>query len=250
MTPSNFLKLGLLLLLLFGAYGVFEYIDLGKLLDPDRLVALLKNTGAFAPLYFVVLMALAVVVSPIPSLPLDIAAGIVFGPFLGMVYAVIGAEIGAVISFQIGRALGREVILRLLKIDVVFCEKCSDHHLLGLVAVSRLLPIFSFDLVSYGAGMSNMSLKTFALATLLGMIPPTFALTYLGSSMTAVQWPVILSGLLLAGLFLVLPKLILKNKSAWWVRLIQGEAPDVLEQSVEPAEQNESPGPCQWCGRS
>lgn len=250
MRLSHFLKLGALLLLLFGAYGAFQFIDIGKLLDPDRLVNVLKDMGAVAPVFFIGLMILAVVVSPIPSLPLDIAAGIVFGPFWGMVYAVIGAEIGAIISFLIGRALGREVILRLLKINVVFCEKCSDHHLVGLVFLSRLLPIFSFDLVSYGAGMTNMSLKIFALATLFGMIPATFALTYLGGSVTTLQWPVMLSGLLLGGLFLVLPKLILRNKSAWWVRLILGEAPEAAEQPAAIPSQDNSDSSCPWCGRS
>ncbi|MBA3966433.1 MAG: hypothetical protein H0X47_11770 [Nitrospirales bacterium] len=62
-----------------------------------------------APVVFMGLMALAVVIGPIPSLPLDIAAGAAFGPLLGATYAVIGAEIGAITSFFIGRALGREV---------------------------------------------------------------------------------------------------------------------------------------------
>ena len=74
---SHIVKLGLLVLLMFGAYGVFQFFDIEKLLDPDRLVSALESLGAMGPLVFVGLMVLAVVVSPIPSLPLDIAAGIV-----------------------------------------------------------------------------------------------------------------------------------------------------------------------------
>ncbi len=249
MRTSHMVKLAILLVLVFGAYGIFQLVDVEALLDPDFVVNQLKAMGSLGPVVFIGLMVLAVVVSPIPSLPLDIAAGITFGPFWGMVYAVTGAEIGAILSFLIGRALGREVLGRLLNTKVNFCEKCSDHHLMGLVFVARLLPIFSFDIVSYGAGLTKMSLKVFAIATLLGMIPSTFALTYLGGSVPTLQWPIILSGLLLAGLFLFLPKLILKNRSTWWVRLIQGEAPEGSEAlSPAPIQIPNPESKCAWCG--
>lgn len=248
MKVSHIVKISLLAFLMFGAYGVTQFVDVEKLLDPDRLISALESMGSLGPVVFMGLMTLAVVISPIPSLPLDIAAGIVFGPFWGMVYAVTGAEMGAIISFLIGRTLGREVLGRLLKTNVTFCEKCSDHHLMGLIFVARLLPIFSFDIISYGAGLTKMSLKVFAIATLLGMIPPTFALTYLGGSVPTLQWPIILSGLLLAGLFLWLPKLILKNRSSWWVRLIQGEMPVVTEVPATPSQSANTEGKCSWCG--
>lgn len=245
---SQMMKLAVLLVLIFGAYAVFQVVDVETVLNPDRIVSQLNALGSLGPVVFIGFMVLAVVVSPIPSWPLDIAAGIAFGPFWGMVYAVIGAEIGAIVSFLIGRALGREVLGRILKTNINFCEKCSDHHLMGFVFIARLLPIFSFDIVSYGAGLTKMSLKVFALATLVGMIPPTFALTYLGGSVPTLQWPIIVSGLLLAGLFLLLPKLILKNRSTWWVRLIQGESPVVTEppSSARPLANPDST--CSWCG--
>ncbi len=245
--PTQVLKLALLLGLVFGAYGVIRAFELERLLNPEFLVESLNGLGSLGPIVFIVIMATAVVVSPIPSLPLDIAAGIAFGPFLGTVYAVAGAEIGALVSFLIGRALGREVISRLLGIKVKFCEKCSDHHLMVLVFLARLLPIFSFDLVSYGAGLTNMSIKVFAIATLVGMIPPTFALTYLGSSAVTVEWPMILTGLLLAGLFLYLPKLILKNRSARWARLIQGEMPEPPVRSTPEVSPEASGETCPFC---
>ncbi|GJL64917.1 MAG: hypothetical protein NPIRA04_35710 [Nitrospirales bacterium] len=238
-------------IVLAGAYWIVNDYDLTHYLQPVRLVEFIQSFGIVAPVVFVGLMALAVVVSPIPSIPLDLAAGVAFGPWFGTLYAVIGAEIGAIISFLIGRGLGREVIARILKSDVVFCEKCADHHLMGFVFLSRLLPIFSFDLVSYGAGLTSMSLKAFALATLVGMIPPTFALVYFGSSALAVDWLVILLGVLLVGFFLVLPKLIMRNQSTWWARMIQGKKPEASEQlsiAPEPVSVAEPSPKCSWCG--
>jgi len=247
----KWLRVAALVMVLAGAYWAFNAYDLTKYLQPNRLVEFIQSFGVVAPVVFVGIMALAVVVSPIPSIPLDLAAGVAFGPWFGTLYAVIGAEIGAILSFLIGRRLGRDVIARLLKRDVVFCEKCSDHHLMGFVFVSRLLPIFSFDLVSYGAGLTSMSLKAFALATFVGMVPPTFALVYFGSSALAVDWLVILLGVLLVGFFLVLPKLIMRNQSTWWARMIQGKKPESREPlsiTSELVSMVEPSPKCSWCG--
>lgn len=181
LTTSFWLKMVSLLTLLVGGYRVMQEVDVGEVFRPDHITQWLSEAGPLAPIVFIGLMALAVVISPIPSLPLDIAAGAAFGPLLGATYAVIGAEIGAITSFLIGRALGGEVLIRLLHINVTFCEKCSDKHLAIFVFLSRLVPIFSFDLISYGAGLTNMSIRVFALVTFVGMIPPTLALTYAGS---------------------------------------------------------------------
>ncbi len=246
-------KIALWAIILAIAYGIISHYDITGYLQPAKFVEFIQTFGVMAPMVFMGIMALAVVVSPIPSLPLDLAAGVAFGPLLGTIYAVIGAEIGAIVSFLIGRSLGREVIARLLKSNIVFCEKCSDHHLFGFVLLSRLLPVFSFDLVSYGAGLTSMSLKAFALATFLGMVPPTFALVYFGSSSMAADWMVFLLGIVLVGLFLVLPKLIMRNQSAKWVQLILGKKP-ASDTGPFPVQESvlstESSGSCSWCGEN
>ena len=201
----------LVLLGIAGLYVIVQVSGLQEILHPEHLTLILRDLGVAGPFALMGFMTLAVVVSPIPSLPIDLAAGAAYGPFWGAVYVLIGAEVGAIISFLIGRALGRDVLSRWLKSDITFCEQCSDHHLMGLMIVARLVPVFSFDIVSYGAGLTKMSLKAFALATFVGMAPPTFALTYLGSAVMTVQWPLMLAGGLLVVLFLLLPKLIMNH---------------------------------------
>lgn len=225
-------------------------IDFERYLAPARLAERLSGAGPLAPLVFIGLMAAAVVISPIPSLPLDLAAGATFGPWLGTTYAVIGAEIGAVLSFLIGRALGRELIARLLRREVAFCETCSDHHLVILVLVSRLVPVFSFDVISYGAGLTNMSLAAFALATLAGMVPPTFALVYFGSSVVSAQLPLILSGGAVVAVFLLAPKLVTRYPSSWWARLFLAAQPSAQPIQIERPSSGEEPVTkrCAGCG--
>ena len=100
---SQSFKLVMVAALIYGTYSFLIRWDLGETLNPERIVEYVHAWGSAAPLVFMAMMAAAVVVSPIPSLPLDLAAGAAFGPFLGTLYAVVGAEVGAVISFLIGR---------------------------------------------------------------------------------------------------------------------------------------------------
>ena len=243
------IKITALVLLVFGTYAAARWIDFGDALKPDRLVAYLNAEGPLAPLTFILLMIVSVVILPIPSLPLDMAAGATFGVVLGTTYAVIGAEIGAIISFLIGRTLGREALARIFRTDVTFCERCSDRHLMIFVFLSRLFPIFSFDLISYGTGLTNMSVRAFALATLFGMIPPTFALTYMGKSVFLGEWSLIILGMIMVGCFLLLPKLIIRHQSSRWMRLLRGEAPAVADHQAMPAPLTVEPTHlCPFCG--
>lgn len=235
-TKAHLLKVSALLFLIFGTYFLVQWLDVEQLLNPERIVFYLDSTGPFAPLVFMLLMATAVVISPIPSLPLDLAAGAAFGTVLGTTYAVIGAEIGAIASFLIGRALGREVLTRILHTNINFCERCSDRHLAIFVFLSRLIPLFSFDLISYGTGLTNMSLKAFAVATLLGMIVPTYALTYAGSQVVSGEWLLIVLGLVMVAVLLLLPKLVLRYPTARWVRLLRGDMPVATHVHVSPGQ--------------
>lgn len=253
LTASFWVKAAAFLTLPVAIYLVMQQIDIGEVFNPDRITQWLSQAGPWAPFLFMGLMALAVIISPIPSLPLDIAAGAAFGPFLGAGYAVLGAELGAIVSFLIGRALGREVLSRLLRMNIAFCETCSDHHLAIFVFLSRLLPIFSFDLISYGAGLTNMSLRMFAFVTFLGMIPPTLALTYAGSSVTGGSGLTVVLGLAMVALLLLIPKLVLRFPDSRLVKLLRGEAPVPAPASTPPqpptADLVDGPPRCDSCNR-
>ncbi|MGQ0809627.1 MAG: TVP38/TMEM64 family protein [Nitrospiraceae bacterium] len=233
LTIKNGLKLAAILTVVLGCCLFAQSVDFERLLNPVRLAELLQSLGPWAPAALILAMATAVVIPPIPSLPLDLAAGAVFGPLQGAIYAVIGVGIGAIISFLIGRSLGREVISRLLRVDVVFCEKCSNHHLWILIVLARLIPVFSFDIVSYGAGLTTMSVRTFGAATVLGMIPPTFAFTYLGSSVLSAQWLLMGAACALVALFLLLPKLLKRHRSSWLARQFFGPPPAAITEVAD-----------------
>jgi len=185
-------------------------------LDPVWIRAFLKRMGILAPLAYIFLRAVGIVASVVPNAPLDIAGGVVFGPFWGTVYALIGSEVGAIICFILARVLGREAIARLLHRNVSFCDRFAHRQMALIVLIARLEPIFSFALVSYGAGLTRMSLRTFALSTFLGMTPGTILLNYYGKSLfSGVNLPLqICLGLVLVIMLLIVPVWI-KQKNPW-----------------------------------
>ncbi len=197
--------------------------DLGAFLDPDNVAEFLKRAGPFAPFAFMGAMALAVVVSPLPSLPLDIAAGVHFGSVVGTLYAALGALVGSMISFGIARLLGRHFVEKIVGGHISFCQECSDHLLTRIVLLSRLIPVLSFDLISYGAGLTKMSLRNFALATFIGQLPLTFVYVSSGAFLASGRLVVVIGGALAVVLFLALPRWIEKYDLFGMRRLFQHE---------------------------
>ena len=200
--------------------------------EPYYIEALLRDLGVFAPLGFMILMAFAVVTIVLPSIVLDAVAGVVFGPFWGTVYAVLGAEAGALIAFFTARKLGREAIARLLKKDIAFCDMCARRQFPLVIFITRLIPIFSFELVSYGAGLTAIPTGVYAISTLLGMIPPTFLMVYFGRTVfSGTYYGVALSlGLLMVLLFFLVP-LWIKKKNPWGLYdlIFAGESSEVKD---------------------
>lgn len=195
----------LIVILIVIVYGHFVF-DLSEYFYPEHIKKWLSSAGILAPFLYMGIMALAVIVSPIPSLPLDIAAGAFFGPLLGTIYSVIGALAGAAASFLMTRLLGRKLIERFLGGHINFCTRCSDKVLTRIVFLSRLLPVVSFDIVSYGAGLTKMSLKYFLLATFFGMIPLTFIYNYFGSVFIVGRGIPFVLGIAMVALFFLIPK--------------------------------------------
>jgi uncharacterized membrane protein YdjX (TVP38/TMEM64 family) len=150
----------------------------------EGLAALAAQLGPWGPLAYMALLTLSVVISQIPGVPLAIAAGALWGPLAAGAYSVIGGFTGGLIAYFLGRTLGRSAIRVLIGKVVYFTRDRGEYYLGWLIFTTRLLPVFSFDVISYAAGVTRLSLPIYALATFFGMIPPTFGLTYLGSRFT------------------------------------------------------------------
>ena len=138
---------------------------LETVLDGAALRVWIADLGPLGPLMIIVLLVAAIVLSPIPSAPIALAAGAAYGHGWGTVYVVIGAELGALIAFGIARLVGREALRRWFGPRIDMGLLGSQTALMTIVFASRLLPFVSFDLVSYAAGLTVLKSWRFALAT-------------------------------------------------------------------------------------
>lgn len=168
-------------------------------LDPEAIRDWLRGWGALAPAVYVLLMISAIVLAPIPSVPLDISAGLVFGLFWGTVWTLVGAEIGALIAFWLARRLGRGRLAHWLGPERMAGADDLTERMGGrAVFLMRLLPAFNFDWVSYAAGLTSMSVRTFAVATFFGMLPPVVAIVAVGDLLVSrPEWSALIFGALL-----------------------------------------------------
>lgn len=159
---------------------VMQQLGMPDSLSPDALSQWLGERGALGPFLMMALMVLAVVVGPIPTLPITSASGLAFGIFPGVVLSVISALGGAMIAFYLARLLGRDLLRERFRDNPLFGAQGSQRLLFITVLVTRLVPIFSFALISYAAGVTAITAWRFALASLIGMLPMTVVFASLG----------------------------------------------------------------------
>lgn len=140
--------------------------------------------GPWGPVAVIALMTVAILVSPLPSAPIALAAGAVYGHTWGTLYVVIGSELGAMAAFLLARYLGYEFVQQHFGARLSAGLAGSQRMLMITVFVSRLLPFVSFDVVSYAAGLTVLSLPRFAVATFAGILPASFLLAHFGSTLS------------------------------------------------------------------
>ena len=140
----------------------------------------LEGLGPWGPLAFIFGYAVATVAF-VPGLVLTIAAGALFGLLRGAIYVLIGATLGSSAAFLIARYLARSAIERRLQGDTRFAaiDRAIGGQGLKIVLLLRLSPIFPFNLLNYGLGLTKVRFADYVLAS-FGMIPGTILYVYSG----------------------------------------------------------------------
>ena len=185
-TVARVLLLGTIAAVLIAGYlilarsGTISFLENGPALQ-----AWLQQLGVIGPLAIIGLMTLAIVMSPIPSAPIALAAGAAYGHTEGTVYVLIGAELGAIIAFTIARLAGLPAVQHWLGPRIMQRLHGSQNMLMLIVFLSRLLPFISFDMVSYAAGVTPLHFWRFVVATFAGIIPASFLLAHFGAEMAS-----------------------------------------------------------------
>ena len=190
--------------------------------DKQFLKETLREWGILAPVIFVLIQALQVVISPVPGEATGFLGGFLFGVWLGFVYSTIGLTLGSMAAFGVGRWLGAHFVRNLVRKEtwdrLGFIVEAEGAILCFII---YLIPGLPKDVVCYLFGISPMPLWVFALVSGLGRMPGTWILSAQGSRTAAGQYvEVVLITAIAVGV--ALPLYYYRHRLVAWVKLRHG----------------------------
>lgn len=201
MKGSTWAKLGAFTLLILGiGWGLRAVGFHVAAITPEKVRGFVLAFGIWAPSVYLLTYGQPLV--PLPASVMTITGGLAFGPLWGTLAALVGATTRACAQFGVARLLGRNAVAKLLRGRAASLDATLGKNSFKTVLLIRLIPNFPFDVQNYGLGFSQVRFTPFALATLLGMIPASFAFVYLGYSLTDPTqiWKLLLAILAIVGL--------------------------------------------------
>lgn len=205
------------------SFGLQEVLSLHNIV---RLKAWIEEFGPLAPLVFIAGYILAVIFF-IPGLPITVLGGVAFGPFWGTVYVSIASTIGVAVAFLIARYGAREMVERWLEESHSFSkiDQAVAEHGWRIVMITRLVPLFPFNLQNYAYGLTRIGFWSYLLTSWPCMLPGTAAYTFAGGALSEggrdIQRTMTYLGI--AGILLVLVSLVPQ-----WLKLRSRIADELL----------------------
>jgi len=187
-------------------FGLFEMLTVDNV---DRLNAWFDGLGWWAPVVFVLLWIAASVLF-LPGLAITIAGGLVFGAVWGAVWTTVGANLGAIAAFLVGRYAARGMVEGMVEKNHALKKIDEGVKRQGwrMLMVTRLVPIFPFNVQNYVYGLTDIPLRTYVLVTLPCMLPATIAYNFAAGSVRTGDFGKTLWYLGVAAVFFVLLSLV------------------------------------------
>lgn len=229
---AHWLKIGILVVYVSIVLGIYLLLYLNQIplrTVPGIIGMHVRAAGFWGPLVLLAFAASSSVI-PFPSAGISVISGVLFGPWLGALIALIGLNIAAATSFALSRYLGRHFVSENERGWVKDYDDLLSEQ--GFVTVLGLrLLMLPFDFIGYAAGLTRMPFRQFIAASILGSIPSTVSFVVLGESLSSPRtW----------GLFVLLFCVSLGiafyiRRSAWGKKLIMVEpkkSPEDFEKDV------------------
>ncbi len=167
------------------AATIWFYFTKHDRVDRENIEAFIRSFGAWAPLAYA---AIYIIGAPIPFLaPLFSAVGgLLFGALRGTLYIIFIAAASALVPFSLARRLGQEWVegkLKGKKLDEIY-QRSKGSKGFMFVLLLRLIPLLPWEVQNYVGGLTKVSVPTFILGTMIGIIPGSFSLAFLGAAAT------------------------------------------------------------------
>ena len=171
---------------------------------------LVADLGTWGPLIYILIYILACVFF-IPGSILTLGAGVLFGVIKGSIIVSIAATLGATCAFLVGRHIARDWVSKKIQSHPKFqaIDEAVAREGWKIVGLTRLSPVFPFNLLNYTYGLTRVSLRDYFFASWIGMMPATVMYVYIGSlageiakiggegrSRTPAEWALYIVGLI------------------------------------------------------
>ncbi len=155
-------------------------------IDKEQLQGWLKEAGIWAPIIYILLYTIATILI-LPSTPLNLSGGAIFGIWWGTIWTTIAAIVAAIISFALTRTVGRELVAQKLGRRWKAIEAEMSQGGLFYMFSIRLLPIIPYGLVNFAAGLTSIRFRDYFIGTLLGTVPGVLPFVMMGSGLNSLQ---------------------------------------------------------------
>ncbi|WP_270452093.1 TVP38/TMEM64 family protein [Halonatronomonas betaini] len=167
-------------ILLIRLTGLNKYISIDNIELLQKFVA---DFGILAPLAYLGIWVLACILF-LPGLPVTILGAFLFEPVFAIIYTSIGSTLGASSAFILGRYAARDLVTSLISNKEMLQKIDSgvEKHGWRMLIVTRMVPLFPFNLQNYIYGLTSMKLKVYAPLSWICMLPATVAYILAASS--------------------------------------------------------------------
>ena len=168
-----------ILVLVFIVAGITLVVIFRDQLDATAIQNWIEEAGNAAPLLFMFVYIVGTVFF-LPGAVLTLLGGALFGPVLGTFYNLTAATIGAMLSFLVARYLASDWVEKKTGGKLKQLMNGVESEGWRFVAFTRLVPLFPFNLLNYGLGLTKIKFAHYSMATYIFMLPGAIAYTYLG----------------------------------------------------------------------
>lgn len=169
---------------------------------PQLIAGTINEYGTLAPFLFILLFAIRPLIF-FPATLLSLSTGFLFGPWKAIAILIVAENLSSLVSYFAGKYAGKEFFAKVEKRNALVhsFEKYFHHNEFITILILRLIFV-PFDLLGYFAGASNIRYKSFALATLIGILPGLATAAFVGGSATHPYYLILAGAFFILGIFI------------------------------------------------
>ncbi|MBU4334086.1 MAG: TVP38/TMEM64 family protein [Candidatus Omnitrophica bacterium] len=207
------IKVLIIIAVLFVLFLGFRFLNIDfSNVSEEEFKTWVESLGVWGPIIYVVVYVFRPLIL-FPAGVLSATAGVIWGPLAGFLYLQIAANISSTAEFLFARYFGRELVEKHLKGKIQDLDEKIEKHGFLTVLLIRLIPNLPWDVQNLSLGLTKVRFRDYFLATLIGIMPGSFAFVFFGSSLIKVLfdpgnlWMVAVGILLFFGLYKLQKKL-------------------------------------------